>query len=794
MKDRPITRRGFAVVWLGASVSALKAQDASPAVYPGADEKTPSRAQYFSWINNAWEGSTETQTLVNLDFFRWLRDEYGMQLDIYALDAGNIDSQGSYGSMDSARFREKFPRGFAPLAESAAASNCRMGIWLGPDGFGNTPEEERARADMFVALCRDLHFALFKIDSACSQLRPAKQDAFAHMIAECRKYSPDLILLNHRLQLGKALPYATTFLWEGRETYIDVHIWNTGGATHHRAGALSRGLVPGLKRLTEDHGVCLSSCLDYWEDDLILQAFNRCLILAPEIYGNPWLLRDDEFPKLARIYNLHRRYRKILVNGMVLPEESYGPFAVARGDQGTRFLTLRNLTWNPITYKVLLDASIGITERKPVELRRFHPAEKILGRYPYGSEVAVEVPPFRSCLLMAATSANDEIAVSGCDYEVVRDTPGKPVILRLLGMPGAGASIRVAGGSRRFRSATLDGKPANSLGQGRLTKIRFAGAPLRNPWHRKLAALQPCAVPSDAEALYEATCFAADNNALEVRSLLRSGPTKIREVERARKALLECPEFLAKGIRDRNLFDGRADTFFRARFAGGLLRVDFGDTIAMDRVDVVLQPDSGPDQHAERVFKAEGSVDLFSWNPLPLHQSGDVLTVAAGAQAKLRYLRIDPAPRSVVSVTGFRQGAAIDSVRWRASNLFRRYTPAVAAWSSTFSLPEVPQGSYLAIPISGRHGKEGAIVGLRVDGRPAGCPDRAPSFDSNVWEYQNFEADANYTYYFPVSAGMSRKKLDVVMLSSRNKDLRAEIWITAYPPPFESRMLVLQDA
>ena len=32
-------------------------------VFPGADEKTHSRAQYFSWINNSNEGSTEAHTL-----------------------------------------------------------------------------------------------------------------------------------------------------------------------------------------------------------------------------------------------------------------------------------------------------------------------------------------------------------------------------------------------------------------------------------------------------------------------------------------------------------------------------------------------------------------------------------------------------------------------------------------------------------------------------------------------------------------------------------------------------------
>ena len=69
------------------------------AVYPGADEKTPSYSQYFSWINNTNEGSTEEQTMVNLDFFKWLHDEYGMVLDIYVISAGAIDKAGRYGKM-----------------------------------------------------------------------------------------------------------------------------------------------------------------------------------------------------------------------------------------------------------------------------------------------------------------------------------------------------------------------------------------------------------------------------------------------------------------------------------------------------------------------------------------------------------------------------------------------------------------------------------------------------------------------------------------------------------------------
>ncbi len=40
--------------------------------YPitGAGENTPSIPYYFSWINNTNEGSTERQTMINLNFFR----------------------------------------------------------------------------------------------------------------------------------------------------------------------------------------------------------------------------------------------------------------------------------------------------------------------------------------------------------------------------------------------------------------------------------------------------------------------------------------------------------------------------------------------------------------------------------------------------------------------------------------------------------------------------------------------------------------------------------------------------
>jgi len=545
-------------------------------IFPGADENTVSQAHYFTWINNTSGGAKEKQTMINLDFFQWLLDEYGMKIDIYAFDADTIDGP-TYTTLKSEKFLRNFPNGFEPVCQKTNPMGIRLGVWLGPDGFGDTAQEEQERIDLLVSLCKDYNFRLFKMDSL-TPLRPEKQDSFIRAMKACRKYAPDLIVLNHRIDFGKVAPYVTTTLWNGDETYIDVHMTNGQTATHHRAGELARGLVPGLIRLVEDHGVCLSSCLDFWEDDIVTQAFSRCLLLAPELYGNPWFLRDDEYPRLARLFNLHRRHRDILIKGMALPEEQYGKNSVSRGDDKTRLITLSNLTWNPVRYEVCLDESIGLKKGREVIVIQFHPFEKILGRYAYGEKVSLEVFPFRASLILASTSTPKEISLLGCNYEVVRDVPGKDVIIKLLGYPGSREKISLLAEDNAFNHATLDGKDVSGLIKGRTVEISFPGKALKQPWHRKLGDLQQCPVPKDAESLYEATCYAADNNALEVRSLYRSGPTEIPQVKKAREAFFTQSVFIERGVWDKFLFDGDINTAFNINprlrdFKGGALRV-----------------------------------------------------------------------------------------------------------------------------------------------------------------------------------------------------------------------------
>jgi hypothetical protein len=782
----------------------LNAQE-NKQVYPGADETTPSLSQYFSWINNTNEGSTESQTLVNLDFFKWLHDEYGMILDIYVVSAGAIDKGQWYGSMDSEEFKAQFPNGFESIYLKAKEMGTRLGTWGGPDGFGNTPEEEQARIDMIVKLCKDYEFRLLKFDAVVGQLRDEKQDAFIKMMTECRKYSPDLIFLNHRLNLSdEARKHATTSLWGGVETYIDVHLPNWKiTAPHHRASAISRDIVPGLKRLTEDHGVCLSSCLDYWEDDLILQAFNRSLILSPQLYGNPWLLKDDEYPKLARIFNIARQYGPEMVNGLVLPEEKYGEKAVSRGDSRTRLITLRNLSWGQSDVDIEIGEEMGITDDIRYEVRLLHPVERILGEFNKGEKVTVTVDPFRTALVLICPEDKGGIGVSGCDYDIIQDVADKPVKIMLKGLPGTKQSIKLVRGDNIFSTAEINGRKIKGFVSGKSVKIEFPGETLKDAYHRKIADLTSCVVPDDAEALYEATIFSTDNNALEIRELYRSGETNIPEVKAARDAFLNQPLFSARGLWDRYMFDGDPETSFyvsRRRhkaplFNGGSLRLDFGDVVSMD--ELVIEVGS---EHALQPWKTEEAVflevseNLSEWHKIRI-LAKNTMKIKLDPDKPVRYVRFRGTPDKITEIQGFLKGKPLDRRKWRGSHLFSPYyrIKAENAWSASTTINEIHPGTYLAVALEGEHGEEGAYAALKVDGKPVGASDRSPSYPVNPFEYPAAKAKSHYTYYIPLTKEMEGKKIEIFVLGMKGgvTKFKPNAYLTCYPKPYQKMELKL---
>jgi hypothetical protein len=262
--------------------------------------------------------------------------------------------------------------------------------------------------------------------------------------------------------------------------------------------------------------------------------------------------------------------------------------------------------------------------------------------------------------------------------------------------------------------------------------------------------------------------------------------------------------FVNRGIWDRNLFDGRTDTFFIARLPGRTFRLDLGKPARTDEIVLRVRDrqaaDISPDLDTfEKSAAAEVSADLETWTPLTpaWGGKGTIAVLKTPRDRDVRYLRLSGAPRRLAEVEAYRAGRALDRTGWRASNLFQAYSlrPATAAWRLAVKPGEVHKDAVLAVALNGTHGDEGAYAALRVDGRPVGAPDRAVSFPSNTWEYFNVEADGNTTYYFPLSGSMAGKTIEIIVLvlQGGTNGMRPEAWITAPAPPREARELILYE-
>jgi hypothetical protein len=441
---------------------------------------------------------------------------------------------------------------------------------------------------------------------------------------------------------------------------------------------------------------------------------------------------------------------------------------------------------------------VGLTAGTLVELQQFHPTERLIGHYRIGQTVTFEALPIRSLLLMATTEKQTGPAVEGCDYEIVRDVPGKSLKINLLGFPGEKKMIRLKGITQSMRNGSLGGKPMVGLSRGKQVEVLFPGKPLKESYHRKLGNLVKVPVLGDAEVLYEATCFVAGNNALEVRSLARSGLSSIPEVQKAREAFFGQDLFSERGLWDRYLFDGDPATAFYPgrrwgirdiRINGGALRLDLGGLAKLDGLRIIL----GNEQSLQPFKSWEGirievSADLKIWTSINV-VAGKSIAIPLDASKPVRFVRLPGSPERIAEIEGFLEGKSVDRSSWRASNLFSTYRQVVPkeAFESSFVLNEIPKGSYLAI--------EGAYAAIRVNGKPVGAPDRSPSYHSNTWEYPVPGIESNYTYYIPLTPEMVGAKIDasVIVLKNGVSEFKPEVWITAYPAPFEKLELELPD-
>jgi hypothetical protein len=463
------------------------------------------------------------------------------------------------------------------------------------------------------------------------------------------------------------------------------------------------------------------------------------------------------------------------------------------------------MSWEKKSFSISLDNEIGIEKGKEAQVRQYHPYVYDMGLHPLGVRVEVEVLPFRVVLVKVTTiTEKDDVTISGIPYHIVKNLPGKPTEVKLLGMPGENYNVSVKT-NKDLKSATLDAKTNSRLASGRTEKIEFPGEKLREDFTRHIASMQesPDLEREEAQALYYSTCFAGDSNALEVRSLKRSGPTSIPEVQKARDAFFKKELFVEKGLWDINMFDGDVSTSFRkyqpfvnsrTSFLLDLGKAQHLDSLVIECPNIYsLFP-----LHENVGVWAYVSEDLRNWNKVRFVADIE-MSVDLSKIASFRYFRLDHSPLAISEITGYRAGKKVDRQLWRGSNLFYSYETRYPSWNNTnpriwkaeFTLEQIPKGAYLCVAVEGKHGG-GVLPGFKIGSKYVGAPDRAPSFNFNPWEINRGAGGANHTFYLPLTHEMKGKKIEAYLIAPKNVKLKPEIWMATYPIPFDSKTLVLK--
>ena len=76
-----------------------------------------------------------------------------------------------------------------------------------------------------------------------------------------------------------------------------------------------------------------------------------------------------------------------------------------------------------------------------------------------------------------------------------------------------------------------------------------------------------------------------------------------------------------------------------------------------------------------------------------------------------------------------------------------------------------------------------------------------PGYPANPWETGNGHPDSNFSYFFPVTEDMIGQTIAAVVLQFESEgrptvplgEFSSEVWITAYPIPYVSKQLVLEE-
>jgi hypothetical protein len=184
---------------------------------------------------------------------------------------------------------------------------------------------------------------------------------------------------------------------------------------------------------------------------------------------------------------------------------------------------------------------------------------------------------------------------------------------------------------------------------------------------------------------------------MEVRSIFRSGPTKLPQVKASRDAFFGQKLLVERGVWDRYLFDNDPGIFFRLSQSAiwdGAHRIELGKTAIVDQwvlrnVDAGFKPKEAFISTYLRIWSAvpvkiepenpiEATVLKGSYSGTKEWQTIQVNRITIDVpepQRNMRYLKIPGKAVNVGEATAYQNGSSIDGTGWRASSVSAETIP-----------------------------------------------------------------------------------------------------------------------
>jgi hypothetical protein len=190
---------------------------------------------------------------------------------------------------------------------------------------------------------------------------------------------------------------------------------------------------------------------------------------------------------------------------------------------------------------------------------------------------------------------------------------------------------------------------------------------------------------------------------------------------------------------------------------------------------------------------AMASTNGRDWQQVEIRKIASQLEVNGNSNIAYLYVKINPTPLAVSEVVGYLNDKDVKPNNFKLSNLFADSVTATAAYKASFTITETTSSSYLVLTVPGDYDPEKVFAGIYLNEELIAPYDRSPSFLYNNWEHIE-KAKGNLSFYFKADKNLLNKKADIYLFSSFAfpATMKPELWITAFPIPFEKKQLVLE--